>query len=267
MSHSRSRFLLVGLVASIVAASSIGTAQAHGNENDTAAAHSASLRTPRGDVGAGHRVLIFGPTLAKNVPINERKVALKLGFRVKVVTKDEWSAMTQDDFSGFSTIVFGDPSCKRGTDRLDAAIANQATWSAAVDGNVVVGTFDAVWHANHRNEKPGPERLIANSLRFTGLGEGTGLDVSLSCYSRRGLGTPVELLTGIGAFTAIRGDGSCDRILVPDPDHPLVRRLTAQQLSHWGCSTHAALDGAPAGFDTVATRRNGDPVLVAHTAT
>lgn len=139
MSHSRSRFLLVGLVASIVAASSIGTAQAHGNENDTAAAHSASLRTPRGDVGAGHRVLIFGPTLAKNVPINERKVALKLGFRVKVVTKDEWSAMTQDDFSGFSTIVFGDPSCKRGTDRLDAAIANQATWSAAVDGNVVVG--------------------------------------------------------------------------------------------------------------------------------
>jgi hypothetical protein len=266
MSHSRYRLLLVGLVASIVAASTIGTAQAHGN--DTATAHSASLRTPRGDVGAGHRVLIYGPTLAKNVPINERKVALRLGFRVKVVTKDEWSVMTQDDFGGFSTIVFGDPSCKSSTDRLDEAIANQATWSAAVDGNVVVGTFDAVWHANHRDTRPGPERLIANSLRFTGLGGGTGLDVSFSCYyNEADPGTPVELLTGIGAFTATRGAGNCDNILVPDPDHPLVRRLTAEQLSHWGCSTHSVLDGVPAGFDTVATRKSGVPVLVAHTAT
>jgi len=264
MSHSLSRLLLVGLVASIVAASTIGTAQAHGN--DTAAAHSASLRTPRGDVGAGHRVLIYGPTLAKNVPINERKVALRLGFRVKVVTKDEWSAMTQDDFGGFSTIVFGDPYCRRGTARLDAAIANQATWGAAVDGNVVVGTFDAVWHANRR-DTPGPERLIANSLRFTGLGEGTGLDVSLSCYYLRAdPGTPVELLTGIGAFTAARSAGNCNRILVPDPDHPLVRRLSAKLLSHWECSAHSMLDGVPAGFDTVATRKSGVPVLVAHTA-
>ena len=264
MSHSRFRLLLVWLVVSIVAASAIGTAQAHGN--DTAAAHSASLRTPRGDVGAGHRVLIYGPTLARGRAINERKVALRLGFGVTVVTKDEWSAMTEVDFGDFSTIVFGDPACKGSTDRLDTAIANQATWSAAVDGNVVVGGFDPVWHANH-GTKPGPERLIANSLRFTGLGNGTGLDVSLSCYYFGDEpGTPVDLLAGIGAFTVTRR-GGCDKILVPDPDHPLVHRLTAEQLSHWRCSTHEAFDGVPAGFDTVATRNSGVPVLVAHTAT
>jgi len=265
MSHPRSKLLLVGLVASIVAASAIGTAQAHGN--DAAPARSASLRTPRGDVGAGHSVLIYAPTLAKHRAINERKVALRLGFTVTVATKDEWSAMTAGDFGAFSTIVFGDPACKNSTDRLDAAIANQATWSAAVDGNEVVSTFDAVWHANH-GDKVGPERLIANSLRFTGLGSGTGLDVSLSCYYvEADPGTPVDLLAGIGAFTATnRQAGRCDRVLVPAPDHPLVRRLTAAQLSHWGCSTHAVMDGVPAAFDTVATRRSGLPVLVAHTA-
>jgi hypothetical protein len=245
--------------------STIGFAQAHGNDPAAPIAHPSSLHTPRGDIGVGHRVLIYRPTLAKGRLINERRVALRLGFRVKVATKEEWSAMTQDDFSSFSAIVFGDPACKTSPDRLDAAIANRATWSAAVDGNVVAGTFDAVWHANHRNEKPGPERLIANSLRFTGLGEGTGLDVSLSCYYvSADAGTPVELLGDIGAFTVSSG-GSCDRILVPDSDHPLLRRLTADQLSRWGCSIHAKFDGVPAGFDTVATQKAGIPVLVART--
>jgi hypothetical protein len=267
MSHPRSKLLLVGLITAIVAASTIGAAQA-ANGNDAASAHSGSLRTPRGDVGAGHSVLIYGPTLAKHRAINERKVALRLGFSVTVATKVEWSAMTAGDFGAFSVIVFGDPACKTSTDRLDAAIANQATWSAAVDGNEVVSTFDAVWHANHRDQL-GPERLIANSVRFTGVGSGTGLDVSLSCYYvNADPGTPVDLLAGIGAFTATnRHAGRCDRVLVPAPDHPLVDRLTAAQLSHWGCSTHAVMDGVPAGFDTVATRRSGLPVLVAHTAT
>ena len=266
MSHFRFRLPLVGLVAGLVMASSIGAAQAHGN-SAVPTERPTSLRIPRGDVGGGHRVLIYRPTLAKGKLINERRVALRLGFRVKVATKDEWSAMTQDEFASFSTIVFGDPSCKGIGDRLDAAIANQATWSAAVDGNVVVGTFDAVWHANHRNEKPGPERLIANSLRFTGLGEGTGLDVSLSCYYvGADAGTPVDLLANVGAFT-VTGMEACDRILIPDPDHPLVRRLTADDLSRWRCSTHAAFDGVPAGFDTVATQRDAIPVLVARTVT
>jgi hypothetical protein len=90
---------------------------------------------------------------------------------------------------------------------------------------------------------------------------------SLSCYyGGADPGTPVELLAGIGAFT-VTSEGSCDRILVPDPDHPLLRRLPAELLSGWHCSTHEAIDGVPAGFDTVATRRNDIPVLVAHTAT
>ncbi len=155
MSRSLSRLLLVGLIGAVLAASTIGTAQAHGN--DPAAGQSASPRTPRRDIGAGRWVLIYGPTLAKHRSINERKVALRLGFRVKVATKDEWSAMTEEDFGNFSSIVFGDPACKGSTDRLDAATANQATWSEAVDGNVVVGTFDAVWHANHeRRPTPAP---------------------------------------------------------------------------------------------------------------
>jgi hypothetical protein len=264
--HLRFRLVLVGLVAGLVTVATIGAAQAHGNARATSTGGPVSRRIPRGDIGAGHRVLFYRPTLAKGARINERRIALRLGFRVKVATKDEWSAMTQEDFSEFSTIVFGDPNCKSSADRLDAAIANQATWSAAVDGNVVVGAFDAVWHANHRNRKPGPVRLIANTLRFTGLGAGTGLNVSLSCYyGVADPGTPVDLLAGIGAFT-VTGGVNCNRILVPDPDHPLVRRLTAEHLSHWNCSIHAAFDGVPAGFDTVATQRAGIPVLVGRTA-
>jgi hypothetical protein len=267
MSHLRFRLPLVGLAAALLTASTIGSAQADGNDAAARTAHPSSLRARRGDIGVGHRVLIYRPTLAKGKPINERRIALRLGFHVKVATKDEWSSMTQDDFASFSTIVFGDPSCKSDTHRLDAAIANQATWSAAVDGNVVVGGFDPVWHANNRTrKKSGPVRLIANSLRFTGTGEGTGLDVSLSCYyGRTDAGTPVDLLAAIGAFTVTSGV-NCNRILILDADHPLVRRLTEERLSHWNCSIHAAFDGVPAGFDTVATQRAGIPVLVARTA-
>ena len=53
--------------------------------------------------------------------------------------------------------------------------------------------------------------------------------------------TPVELLSGIGDFTVNSLGGNCNNIKVPDPNHPLLRRLSADLLSHWRCSTHGTL--------------------------
>lgn len=270
MSNSRPRLVVAGLVAALLALSSVAVAQT--TENRSTRARQAFSRTPRGEVGAGRWVLVYEPTLAEGKAINEVKVARRLGFRVRIASKAEWSAMNEEQFDNFDAIVFGDPSCKSDPRRLDAAVANQEVWSAAVDGNVVVGGFDAVWHANN-GTRPGPERLIANSLRFTGLGDETGLNVSLSCYyTGDPAGTAVELLDGIGTFT-VNGQGvppvgGCpDTIAVPDPDHPLVDRLSARQLSGWGCSAHQAFDSVPGSFDTVATLRKSElPVLVAREA-
>jgi hypothetical protein len=273
MSRSRSRLMLAVFVAAVVAMSGIGAVQAH--ENRATRVRSASIRTPRGVVGAGRHILIYKPTLNDKKAINEASVARRLGFHVKVATRAEWSAMTQEQFGNFSLVLFGDPGCKDSTDRLDAALANQDVWSAAIDGNVVVSAFDAVWHAN-KGIRPGPERLIANSIRFTGLGVGTGLDVNLSCYYAASTstppGTPVELLAGIGSFTVTGQSeppvpGCPNHFLLPAPDHPLVARLSAKQLSDWDCSAHAAFDGVEAGFDAVANlKKSGLPVLVAREA-
>ena len=121
-----------------------------------------------------------------------------------------------------------------------------------------------MWHLNHRRDRRAPKRLIINTLDFVSEGDGTGLAVSLSCYyGSADIDTPVPLLTSIGAFT-VRGQGfvsdsGCpDRVEPPDPLHPLLKILTADDLSGWGCSIHEGIDSMPVGYDAVAQHRESD---------
>ena len=117
-----------------------------------------------------------------------------------------------------------------------------------------------MWHLNHGNKRA-PKRLIINTLDYVSAGDGTGLAVSLSCYyGGADIDTPVPLLSSIGTFT-VRGTGfvsdtGCpDRVETPDPLHPLLKNLTADDLSRWGCSIHQAFDSMPPGYGVVAQHR------------
>jgi hypothetical protein len=218
--------------------------------------------------GSGGSLLFYAPTVGKR-DVTEASIAEAMGFDVTIATKAAWATMTRADFETFGAIVFADPGCKSSTRRLDAAEANAATWSSAIQGNVVVNGTDPVWHLNH-GTKRGPKRLIVNTLNYVSEGDGTGLAVSLSCYYYDAdIHTPVSVLSHLGTFT-VRGQGllaGCpDRVVTPDPAHPLLTNLTADDLSHWGCSIHEAFDAMPGSFDVVAQhRKTGFAYIIAGT--
>ncbi len=218
-----------------------------------------AIRVP--DRGYGDSILFYSPSVSKNDFTPE--IARDMGFDVTIGTRGQWASMSRSDFSAFGAIVFSDPSCKSGTDRLDVADATADTWSRAIRGHVVVNGTDPVFHANHGIE-PGPEHLIVNTLAYVTRGAGTGLAVSLSCYfSGADRDTPVTLLRHFGTFT-VQGQGTeplprCpEKVETPDPSHPLLAGLPAADLSDWSCSIHEAFDSMPSGFDVIAQHRRSD---------
>ena len=237
-----------------------GTASArHVPANHAHARTDVAVRVPHR--GYGDSILFYGPSVGKNDFTDE--IARDMGFDVTIATRGRWAAMSRSDFRVFGAIVFSDPGCKSGTDRLDVADATADTWSRAIRGHVVVNGTDPVWHANHGIE-PGPEHLIVNTLAYVTRGAGTGLAVSLSCYfSGADRDTPVTLLRHFGTFT-VQGQGTkplpnCpDKVETPDPSHPLLAGLPAADLSDWSCSIHEAFDSMPSGFEVIAQHRRTD---------
>lgn len=245
-----------------------GTAAARGRPNRptrSGAAHVSGRPAPR----AGVSILFYGPSIAGHAKVNEIRVARHLGFGVTKASKGEWAAMSEDDFGAFDAIVFGDPNCKGGTDRLATALANRAVWSAAIHGPVVAEGTDPVWHANHGGE-PGTTQLIVDTLTYVSSSGPTGLAVSLSCYySGKRPGTKVKLLSDLGTFT-VQGQGrrplpGCpNRIETPNPSDPFLVDLTAEDLSGWGCSIHEAFNSYPYGYRVIAQHAKSDlPYIIA----
>ena len=255
------RTITFALATIVVAALTFGgTASArHVPANHPRARTDVAIRVPHR--GYGDSMLFYGPSVSKHDFTDE--IARDMGFDVTIATRGQWASMTRSDFSAFGAIVFSDPSCKSGTDRLDVADANADTWSRAIRGHVVVNGTDPVFHANH-GEEPGPERLIVNTLAYVSRGSGTGLAVSLSCYfAGADTDTPVTLLRHFGTFT-VQGQGTdplpnCpDKVETPNPSHPLLTGLPAEDLSGWSCSIHEAFDSMPSGFDVIAQHRRSD---------
>ena len=200
------------------------------------------------------KALILGTTVQDGASSREASSARRAGFDITVVDAATWTAMTRDGFAAYDMLILGDPDCGS-VDALAPAEAHPETWSAAVNGNVVVILTDPDFHAASLSA---PQKLMDNAVAYAGAQAGrTGLYASLSCYYAFAVpGTAVPALSQIGSFT-VQGQGFCpDSIHIVDPGSPVVNGLTDSDLSNWGCSAHGGFDTWPATFKVVAMVRD-----------
>lgn len=205
------------------------------------------------------RVLIYGPSLATDVAVNEETIARALGYDVAIADRIAWRALRERHFARYDAIIVGDKGCSVGrTGYLGTAAATQTRWTPAVTGNVALIATDPVFHLNFDQGLPAARTLIENGLKYATAGESTGAYLSLGCaYFDAGAFTPVPLLAGFGPFT-VRGQyeppftGCPDTVNVVRPGSPLVAGLSGDDLSGWGCSIHAGVDSYPYPFVVVA---------------
>lgn len=192
-------------------------------------------------------VLIFGPSEGI-----EGDVATGGGHTVTVADEATWTAMTTEQFAAFDAIVIGDAGCESADGILDAAIANRATWSAAVNGPITVSTFDPGAHTDGAGGNQ-EEELTLNSVDFAASGPGTGLYFAVGCYYNNEE-EPVVPLTILDEFGEFIVDGfSGDEITIVDGTHPVMTGLTEEGLSDWGSSIHEHFLTFPASFSVLAT--------------
>ncbi len=174
----------------------------------------------------------------------------------KVVTEDEWRAMSTSDFSKFKAIILADPDCVTDTDSITFLSDTKATWSPAIQGNVIVIGTDPTFHSD---AQPGAVTLIDNSIRFAAAGSGTGLYFALSCYYTAVDTATVDALSEFGIFT-VRGNLNCydDAHIVAMS--PAMTSLDDTAISNWSCSVHEAFSSYPqtgvGGFQALAIAKD-----------
>lgn len=186
--------------------------------------------------------------------------AVGLGFAVDVATDAEWAAMNGPDFASYRALVMGDSACSGGTEQVDAAEANAATWSPAVDGNVIVIGTDESYHTGGRGEV-----LTQEGMAFaTADPAKTGAYISLSCYYHyyepANVPTAVDVLAGFGTFKALRtaaiSPDDCYNDVHIVASHPAMAGLTDANLENWGCSVHEAFSEWPLEFEVLTIAEN-----------
>ena len=185
--------------------------------------------------------------------VNEKAIAEGLGLKVDVVTDQQWATLTAADFAKYKAIVLGDPFCS-GDDAtiLAAPLANTAVWGPVVRGNVFVHTFDAALHSGDDDDAAGTHALMAKGITYAiGAAGKTGLYLSTSCYDGP---TVAHVLDGVATGWTFVPDGDwaddveCDLIYFVNPLPAELAGLTAEELSHWGCSTHGFFSTWPTSF-------------------
>jgi cysteine-rich repeat protein len=192
--------------------------------------------------------LILDTTVSGCPGGSEWTKATALGFTPVCVDAATWSAMTTAEFKTYRQLDLGDATCTSVT-AAAAAEANRATWSAAVDGNIILVGTDPVFHSSFGPGGPqGGDQVVENAIAFAGdEPTKTGLYISLSCYYHGvASSTPVPLLDQFGPFT-VTGVGCYNDAHIVAV-HPALIGLTDASLSGWGCSVHEAFDSFPADF-------------------
>lgn len=190
-------------------------------------------------------VLIFGPSEA-----TEEEVATGDGHTVTVADEATWAGMTTEQFAAFDAIVIGDAGCNGAAGILDAAITNRATWSAAVNGPIIVHTFDPGAHEDGAGGNQDTE-VTSNGIGHAASGTATGLYFAIGCYYNDNSLVELTILDEFGQFIV---DGlSGDLITIVDGTHPAMAGLTDEGLSNWGSSTHSRFTTFPETFDVLAT--------------
>ncbi len=152
-----------------------------------------------------YKVLILGSSVVDG--LNSREALAVAGWdpsiQIDVVTPEQWSAMTADQFMSYRTIIIGDAACQSGTAAFQAAIDNRATWGAVVDGDVAILAADPT-----SNNTP---QLVENGVHYAlnsvqGL---TGMYIALGCaYQDAPPDTVVDLLEPFGTFK-VQGLSTC----------------------------------------------------------
>ncbi|MDB6027830.1 MAG: C-terminal target protein, partial [Verrucomicrobiales bacterium] len=187
-------------------------------------------------------VLFYEPTsggLAANTP----------GIKVTVWNETQWAAASTADFAAFDAIVFGDEQpCFEDASVWQTAVNTRSVWSPAINGNVIILGTDPDWHKK--------TTLVEQSVLFAADAPNkTGLYVALSCaLEGHSIVEPVELLAGIGRFTAIEAD--CGNDVHKIASHPVLNSIDDTYLSGWKCSTHEGFHEWPTGFKPLALVRD-----------
>jgi lysophospholipase L1-like esterase len=200
---------------------------------------------------ASNEVLILGPTVSGGESSVEASEVTAQGLTPVIVDAATWRSMTTAQFSNYRAIILGDATCDFGDP--SAAIANHATWGAAITGNVIINGTDPVFH-----DGQGGNALTRHSVDFAiAQTDKTGLYASLSCYFHDiEPHTPVPMLDGLspGGFTVTGVGCYNDAHIVAT--HPALAGLTDAELSNWSCSVHEAFDAWPPEFTVLAIAKD-----------
>lgn len=182
----------------------------------------------------------------------ELETAQDLGFTTFVPTAAQWASMTTDNFKTYRGIVFGDPHCHGDEDAaLDGAEANKAVWSSAIDGNILIHTFDPSWHKVYGSD-PGTLAFLNSTVEYIGgIADKTGFYMSTSCYHFGDDAYIVTVLSELGLFV---GSPSYygDDIHIVDTAHPSLLGSTDSSLSFWGSSVHNYFTDIPSDYKVIA---------------
>lgn len=151
--------------------------------------------------------------------------------------------MTTADFAQYKAIIIPDPNCGVVSD-VDFLDSNKATWSPAIQGNIILIGTDPDYHNKTR---AGAQVLIQDGIRFAATGNGTGLYFALSCYYQNDESATVNSLSWFGTFT-VRGTtvfNECDNNAHVVANSSALEMLDDVALSGWGCSVHEMFTDYP----------------------
>jgi hypothetical protein len=206
--------------------------------------------------------LVLDPTVDGGTSSPEVTTALADGFAVDLADATSWGSLTEAQFASYRAIVIGDNDCT-GISSYAAVLANISTWTAAVNGNVIVIGTDPDFHMHLG--VPGATTLIQKSMAFATAQAGeTGLYYDMSCILPHGA-DPSQLLNPLEpGWTTSPTSGSLEDAHVV-ATNPFLSGLTDAALSNWSDSVHEAWTTWPSDFIPIVIVTDADPPL-AYTA-
>jgi hypothetical protein len=161
--------------------------------------------------------------------------------------------MTTADFKSYQLIIIGDVEAGSGTITLsaslwDAANANKTTWSAAIDGRIVVSAQDPTYHALiSTTPAAGAPVLLKAQLAWLASGPGTALYVGPQYGDR----PTYDFLSVFGTWATTTAGGTMNDVHILDATHPTMIGSTDSTLSNWSLSIHNPVTSFPTGFTAI----------------
>ncbi|HYH98530.1 OmpA family protein [Hyalangium sp.] len=120
------------------------------------------------------QVLILGDSMSGGAAHPEAQAAAELGLDVHVVTPEQWSAMTAEQFLRYRALIIGDATCQSGEELFQAAARNREVWEPIVDGNIILAGQEP------RSSSP-PLSMEEAIARVSESPSRTGLYLALGC--------------------------------------------------------------------------------------